>query len=219
MARLVLIFAQHNVIPTGGHRSEPFYFDLWLIGCILSGRKVNLGYLMVQQMSNLLTSTHDILPYGMVFTLMFRACGFDLSAETDVRMPKPFDAIDNACITRLGYEFTNGDWREKVPVFPMMRLMRRPLWIYLLLPLMLHLLLLLPLGHPRHLLSGILSYHNGLTALPRITHVILMLLRLSKPLCSSSCALSFLLRRLSSCFSVFDVLGIFFISLCCMVLV
>ena len=71
MARLLLLFVQHNIIPTGGHRSEPSYFDLWLVDCILCGRKVNLGYLMVQQMSNLLTSVHDILPYGMVLTLMF----------------------------------------------------------------------------------------------------------------------------------------------------
>ena len=28
MARLFLLFVQHNIIPTGGHRSEPSYFDL-----------------------------------------------------------------------------------------------------------------------------------------------------------------------------------------------
>ena len=28
-------------------------------------------------------------------------------------MLKPSDAIDNACISRLGYELVNGDWREK----------------------------------------------------------------------------------------------------------
>ena len=37
----------------------------------------------------------------------------DLSVETDVRMPKPSDAIDNACISHLRYELINGDWREK----------------------------------------------------------------------------------------------------------
>ena len=71
MARLLLLFVQYNIIPTGGQRSEHFYFDLWLVDCILCGRKVNLGYLMVQQISNLLTFAHGILPYGMVLTLMF----------------------------------------------------------------------------------------------------------------------------------------------------
>ena len=112
-ARLLLLFVQHNIVPRGGHRSEPSYFDLWLVDCILSGRKVNLGYLMIQQMSNLLSSKSGILPYGMVLTLLFRACTIDLSAETEVRMPKPSDAIDDASISRLGYELVNGAWREK----------------------------------------------------------------------------------------------------------
>ena len=62
---------------------------------------------MVQQMSNILSSIIGILPYGMVLTIMFRVCHFDLSAETEVQMPKPSDTIDNACISRLGYEFIN----------------------------------------------------------------------------------------------------------------
>ena len=68
---------------------------------------------MVQQMSNLLTSAHGILPYGMILTTLFRACHIDLSTKTDVRMPKPSDAIDNACIARLGYEYIEGQWLEK----------------------------------------------------------------------------------------------------------
>ena len=54
----------------------------------------------------------------MVLTLMFRACCFDLSTETYLRIPKPSNAIDNACITRLGYECINGDWREKGAYVP-----------------------------------------------------------------------------------------------------
>ena len=44
-ARLLLLFVQLNIFPRGGHRSEPSYMDLWLVDCILCGRKVNLGYL------------------------------------------------------------------------------------------------------------------------------------------------------------------------------
>ena len=45
--RLILLFVQHNILPQGGHRSEPSYIDLRLVDCILCGRKVNLGYLIV----------------------------------------------------------------------------------------------------------------------------------------------------------------------------
>ena len=69
-------------------------------------------------MSNLLTSTHGILPYGTILTTLFRACHIDLSTETDVRMPKPSDVIDNACIACLGYECISGDWREKGAYVP-----------------------------------------------------------------------------------------------------
>ena len=68
---------------------------------------------MIQKISNLLLSKVGILPYGMTLTFMFRVCKFNLSAETEVRMLKPSDAIYDACLSRLGYEFVNGAWREK----------------------------------------------------------------------------------------------------------
>ena len=61
-ARLFLLFVQHNILPRGRHRSESSYFDWWLVDSILCGRKVNLGYLILQHMANVLSSAHSILP-------------------------------------------------------------------------------------------------------------------------------------------------------------
>ena len=55
-ARFLLLFVQHNILPRGGHKSEPSYIDLWLVDSILCGRKVNLGFLIVQHMANVLSS-------------------------------------------------------------------------------------------------------------------------------------------------------------------
>ena len=212
------IFIQHNVLPVGGHRSEPFYFDLWLVDCILCGRKVNLGYLMVQQMSNLLTSAHGILPYGMILTTLFRACHIDLSTKTDVRMPKPSDAINNACTTRLGYEYIEGKQLEKGSHVPaaLDYEIDEDAETNVPPPSPQHLHLFhLALSHPLSVLSGTLIYHSRLTALVltcelslRITLITLTPLRLSKPPCLSFCDFSFHLHRLSSCFIYFyfDVL-------------
>ena len=61
-ARLILLFIQHNILPRGGHLSEPTYVDLQLVYFILMGCKVNLGFLIIQHMSKVLTSSKNILP-------------------------------------------------------------------------------------------------------------------------------------------------------------
>ena len=70
-ARLILLLVQHNILPQGGHRSEPSYVDLWLIDCILCDRKVNLSYLIAHHIANVLTFAHSVLPYGMLLIILF----------------------------------------------------------------------------------------------------------------------------------------------------
>ena len=49
----------------------------------------------------------------MLLTTLFRACDLDLDSESDIRISKPSDAIDHACIAHLGYEFDGRRWVEK----------------------------------------------------------------------------------------------------------
>ena len=81
---------------------------------------MNLGYLIVQHMTNVLTSAHSVLPYGMLLTTLFRACDLDLDSENDIRISKLSDAIDHPFITRLGYEFDARRWVEKAGHAPAM---------------------------------------------------------------------------------------------------
>ena len=77
------------------------------------GRKVNLGFFIIQHMAKVLTSSRSILPYGMLLTTIFQFFRVDLDNEVDIRMSKPSNNIDNACITSLGYEFNGRRWVEK----------------------------------------------------------------------------------------------------------
>ena len=72
--------------------------DLWLVYSILLGRKVNLGFMIIKHMANVLTSSYSVVPYGMLLTTIFCHFGLNLDSETDIRMSKPSDAIDNSCI-------------------------------------------------------------------------------------------------------------------------
>ena len=70
-------------------------------------------------MANVLTSAHSVLPYGLLLTTLFWACDLDLDSESDIRVSKPSDSIDHACIARLGYEYDGHHWVEKAARAPM----------------------------------------------------------------------------------------------------
>ena len=93
--------------------SEPTYVDLWLVYTILLGRKVNLGFMIIQHMTRVLTSSKSILPYGMLLTTIFRYFGIDLDIENDIRLSKPSDTIGNNYITRASYKYNGRQWIEK----------------------------------------------------------------------------------------------------------
>ena len=50
---------------------SPSYMDCWLVDCTFCSRKVNLGYPIVQHIVNVLSSSHSVLPYGMLLTNIF----------------------------------------------------------------------------------------------------------------------------------------------------
>ena len=92
--------------------------DLWLVDFILCGRKVNLGFLIVQHIANVLVSAHNVLPYGMLLTTIFQHFEIDLDGETNIHICKPSDAIDQSSISRLGYELERNQWVLKTSRIP-----------------------------------------------------------------------------------------------------
>ena len=78
--------------------------------------KVNLGFLIIQHTAKVFTSSRSIFPYGLLLTTIFQHFEVDLDSESDVRMSKPSDYVDNACITRLGYEHNGCKWHAPAAV-------------------------------------------------------------------------------------------------------
>ena len=92
--------------------------DLWLVDSILCGRKVNLGFLIIQHMANILSSTYCVLPYGMLLTTIFWHFDIDLDGESYIRVCKSSDAIDNSLISRLRNVFHGNEWVLKTTRVP-----------------------------------------------------------------------------------------------------
>ena len=78
------MFVQHNIFSGVGLRSESSYLDLWLVDSIFCRRKVNLGYIIIWYMKSVITSTHSILPFGILLNTIFQYFGVNLDDETDM---------------------------------------------------------------------------------------------------------------------------------------
>ena len=61
-------------------------------------------------MANVLSSAISVLPYGMFLTTIFHHFDLDLDGESDIRVCKPSDAIDNGSISHLRYELHGHKW-------------------------------------------------------------------------------------------------------------
>ena len=69
-------------------------------------------------MANVLSSATSVLLYGMLLTTIFHHFDLDLDGESDIRVCKPFDAIDNGSISRLRYELHRHEWVLKTTHVP-----------------------------------------------------------------------------------------------------
>ena len=92
--------------------------DLWLVDSILCGRKVNLGFLIVQQIANILAFAYSIILYGILLTTIFQYFEIDLDGEIDISVYKSSNAIDNISISRLSYELLRNQWLLKTTRVP-----------------------------------------------------------------------------------------------------
>ena len=61
-------------------------------------------------MANVLSSTHSVLPYGMLLTTIFQHFEINLDGETDICICKLSNAIDNGSISQLGYKLQRNEW-------------------------------------------------------------------------------------------------------------
>ena len=82
-------------LPRGGHWNEVFYYEAFLIYSVLTRKQIHLGYLMMMHMISGCESTTLILPYGRLFTRVFKDVGIDLSREIDFEASNAYDTYDD----------------------------------------------------------------------------------------------------------------------------
>ena len=67
------------------------------------GRRVNLGYIMLNHMISCCESTTPVLPYGRFLTKVIREFGLDLSIETKSDKVFVFDTNTESTMGRMKF--------------------------------------------------------------------------------------------------------------------
>ncbi|KAB1203411.1 hypothetical protein CJ030_MR8G000560 [Morella rubra] len=104
-SRLFHLICTHNLIPRGGHREEVTFMDVFVIERLLKERKFNLPYIMLKHMEAA-CETKKNLPYGLLFTKIFRYFGVALSSRERDTLTK-CEHFDATVLTRMGYRRTS----------------------------------------------------------------------------------------------------------------
>jgi hypothetical protein len=107
MSRLIHNIIVHTLLPRKGSFSSLSYIDIFLIWCILNGKKIDLGHVICSHMSNCRKAKDkdSCLPYGMHLTMLFQLECFPVSKEIDVRVSKSSDIFGKANLIRMGYYY------------------------------------------------------------------------------------------------------------------
>ena len=63
---------QHIVTPRKGHSDEVTRLDVGLLDSLISGRPINLGYVIVRHILSTLAVNHHLLSYGSIITKILR---------------------------------------------------------------------------------------------------------------------------------------------------
>ncbi|KAB1206327.1 hypothetical protein CJ030_MR7G011820 [Morella rubra] len=101
--------------------------DVFVIERLLKEKKFNLPYIMLKHMEAACESKKN-LPYGLLFTKIFRYFGVALSSRERDTLTK-CEQFDTAVLTRMGYRRTSRNtWVPKVRVVMRMRMLMR-MWL------------------------------------------------------------------------------------------
>ena len=99
------------LLPRGGHRDEVSYLEAFLIDSILTGKQIQVGYLMMMYMISCCESTTRVLPYSCFLTRVFKDVGVDLSKETNFEAPSIYDTYDEQSLGQMKFEKApDGSW-------------------------------------------------------------------------------------------------------------
>ena len=97
--------------PRGRHRDEVSYLEAFLVYFLLVGRRLNIGYIIMNHMVECCESKTRILPYGPIMTKVFKAFGINLTLEDEVEEPLPYDIYNGMSMGQMKFKkAADGSW-------------------------------------------------------------------------------------------------------------
>ncbi|PKI32493.1 hypothetical protein CRG98_047117 [Punica granatum] len=105
----------HNMVismllPRGSSRERVSRMDLFLLKKILCGERANLPYMIIRHMINSVDNRY--LPFGMLLTKVFGACGVDITKNEFHETLKRKEVYNSHTILRMGYVPTDAAMEE-----------------------------------------------------------------------------------------------------------
>ena len=104
--RILHTILQHIITPRKGYLDEVTRLDVGLLDSLISGRPINLGYVILRHILSTLTVNHCLLPYGSIISKILRHFEVPLrdAGYTETKWIGP------EAMTNIGFSRRNGKW-------------------------------------------------------------------------------------------------------------
>lgn len=104
--RILHNILQHVVSPRGRHADQVTRLDVALLYCILRGRRLNFGYIILRYMFSIPAVTNQSFPFGGFITRILKYKGVPICEPTFV----PAKKLGDDLIFSLGFDWKNKKW-------------------------------------------------------------------------------------------------------------
>lgn len=111
ISRIIHHIVSYNLMPRAGSRSYVGYMDIFLIWCVLNGKRLDLAFIILYHMRDCAKKSTGCLPYGNALTEIFKIFDVNMDNETDAYNAKSSDIYDEATLKRMKFlQNANGEW-------------------------------------------------------------------------------------------------------------
>ena len=83
-SRVLHHIVTYSLVPRGGHRNKVLYLEAFLVYSIIVGRRLNIGYIIMNHMVACCERKTRILPHGCIMTKVFKAFVIEFTLDDEV---------------------------------------------------------------------------------------------------------------------------------------
>ena len=104
--RILYITLQHIVTPRKGHSDEVTRLDVGLLDSLITGRRINLGYVILRHMLSTPVVNHRLFPYSNIISKIL----WHFQVPLRDAVFKETKRIGPEAMTSIGFSQKNGEW-------------------------------------------------------------------------------------------------------------